>query len=695
MLEPALEHEPQLYSPLRSDQGEIRLVTIEAADSSSTGIRCNVETANLTNSPSYDTLSYVWGDANTRELITLNGISVQVTTNLYRALKRLRARPGTSRIWIDALCIDQSSVEEKKAQIPLMGKIYSQAEKVLIWVGDEEEDGAAAMALIRKWGAGAAAAEEKSPDTFWANSLELTLQHMENPFAEQEIMAFGAFLSRDYWRRVWIIQEIVLSQHRVLMCGREETSYEHFIMTHYLLSELLELNRHDTVDVDMMKPVFKHIGEQSKPTNAALATIRWLAVQRDDDASHSKEFSPDAFLLAARTRASLATDLRDKVYGILGLVSSHKFTIEPSYSMEVAEVYKHFTLRLIETSALLRVICLAGVGVFNTQSSLELPSWVPDFSREPETTSLAANDAANDQNFQAAKDRQDYYCCYIGSQQKLLVQGVICDEITQVGETEPSGYTWLWKWWELCIKNCPMAHPSGVSLRQAFFRTLIHDSSGFGYGRADFISPTEEEFFYSRASGFMTLMRRIALEAVGQILAPIVRANMEFMGRGLVLSLETDMTKILNMATLLEESVIDFETFYWLCNSSVTHDAELRTKLLNAFIGPPHAPNRLAWHLEDYASKSSTHGFFDFVATIVKIRSFVTTKRGYVGTGPNRVGSGDLVCVLLGCPVPLIIRKQGSNFIVVGEAYVYGMMHGEMIDELESGRLELETLILE
>jgi hypothetical protein len=115
----------------------------------------------------------------------------------------------------------------------------------------------------------------------------------------------------------------------------------------------------------------------------------------------------------------------------------------------------------------------------------------------------------------------------------------------------------------------------------------------------------------------------------------------------------------------------------------------------SAFIGPPHAPNRLAWHLEDYASKSSTHGFFDFVATIVKIRSFVTTKRGYVGTGPNRVKSGDLVCVLLGSLVPLIIRKQGSNFIVVREAYVYGMMHGEMIDELESGRLELETLILE
>ncbi|KAE9373140.1 HET-domain-containing protein [Stipitochalara longipes BDJ] len=673
MQKSTLEAASQLYSPLKSDEQEIRLITIEGADDSSADIHCQIETVNLSSSPLYDALSYVWGDAKIRVSITLNGLSVQVTTNLYQALKRLRARPGTSRIWIDALCIDQSSTDEKSSQIPLMGKIYSQAEKVLIWVGEEEEDSTAAMALIQKWGAGAAAAQKHSVDAFWPNSLELTLQNVENPFDEREITAFGLFLSRGYWRRVWIIQEIVLSQHRVLICGGEEVPYEQFFMTHYLLSELLELNRHDTVGLDAMRLIFNHIGEQSNPTNAALATIRWLVATRQDDASRSEEFSPDAFILAARTRASLATDLRDKVYGILGLVSSHKFTMEPSYTMEVTEVYTHFTLRLIESSASLRIICLAGVGVFETQSSLKLPSWVPDLSREPETSSLAASDAANDQNFRAAKNRQDYYCCYIGPQPQLLVQGVICDEITQVTEREPLGYAWLWKWWELCIRNCPSDHPSGIPLRQAFFRTLIHDASGFGYGGADFISPKEEEFFFSRASGFMTLMRRIALEAVAQ----------------------TDVAQLLNLDKLLENEVVDFETLYWLCNSSVTHDPDLRTAFLDAFIGAPDAPNRLAWPLEEYAKTSSTHGFLDFAATIVKIRSFVITKRGYVGTGPHRIERGDLVCVLLGCPVPLIIRKQGSNFIVVGEAYIYGMMHGEMIDELESGRFELETLIFE
>jgi hypothetical protein len=58
-------------------------------------------------------------------------------------LVRLRARPGTSHLWIDAPCIDQSSTEGKSSQIPLIGKIYSQAEKVLIWIDEEEEESGA------------------------------------------------------------------------------------------------------------------------------------------------------------------------------------------------------------------------------------------------------------------------------------------------------------------------------------------------------------------------------------------------------------------------------------------------------------------------------------------------------------------------------------------------------------------------
>lgn len=43
--------------------------------------------------------------------------------------------------------------------------------------------------------------------------------------------------------------------------------------------------------------------------------------------------------------------------------------------------------------------------------------------------------------------------------------------------------------------------------------------------------------------------------------------------------------------------------------------------------------------------------------------------------------SGDLICILLGIEVPLILRPvQTGTYILIGDAYVYGIMHGEHMD---------------
>lgn len=61
-------------------------------------------------------------------------------------------------------------------------------------------------------------------------------------------------------------------------------------------------------------------------------------------------------------------------------------------------------------------------------------------------------------------------------------------------------------------------------------------------------------------------------------------------------------------------------------------------------------------------------------------RSFVTTEEGYIGLAPKATNSGDLVCVLLGCPQPLILRPtSGFQCQVVGECYVHGLMAGEAL----------------
>ena len=50
-----------------------------------------------------------------------------------------------------------------------------------------------------------------------------------------------------------------------------------------------------------------------------------------------------------------------------------------------------------------------------------------------------------------------------------------------------------------------------------------------------------------------------------------------------------------------------------------------------------------------------------------------------VGIGPRDCRHGDVLCILLGCSVPVLLRERRSHFELVGECYVHGMMDGEAL----------------
>jgi hypothetical protein len=85
------------------------------------------------NTTDYLAVSYVWGIATTSVRVMCNGTALFVTPNVYEMLEYLE--PRRKLLWIDAICIDQANLDEKAAQIPLMHKVYTQAELVIVWLG--------------------------------------------------------------------------------------------------------------------------------------------------------------------------------------------------------------------------------------------------------------------------------------------------------------------------------------------------------------------------------------------------------------------------------------------------------------------------------------------------------------------------------------------------------------------------------
>ncbi len=130
---------------LRPDSKCIRILTVHAIPEDGSDsleddypIKSSLGIIDL-DSPSieFSALSYVWGTFGaTPDFIKCDDVSVKVTSNCFSALKNLRRKLGSYRIWVDAICIDQDNVAEKEQQIPLMGLIYSSAETVYAWLGE-------------------------------------------------------------------------------------------------------------------------------------------------------------------------------------------------------------------------------------------------------------------------------------------------------------------------------------------------------------------------------------------------------------------------------------------------------------------------------------------------------------------------------------------------------------------------------
>ncbi|VUC23266.1 unnamed protein product [Clonostachys rosea] len=238
---------------------EIRLLEILPSSSGSEDeqVSCRLFKAPLTSKKlHYAALSYVWGDPNVTERVTINGSMKNVTTNLASALKRFRnSKEKTSGdkivgdkssaplpLWVDAVCINQDDTEERNHQVTHMSVIYSNAAYVLSWFG-EPKPGDTGMNLCFEFVHGLAKALGNDLNSI---SMRLPLEQVKTGFNwitnqpdlcctqsspdTKNIYWYSLFslLQSDYWNRIWIAQEIALARSFevvICICGNEQMIY--------------------------------------------------------------------------------------------------------------------------------------------------------------------------------------------------------------------------------------------------------------------------------------------------------------------------------------------------------------------------------------------------------------------------------------------------------------------------------------
>lgn len=127
-----------LYVDLDNSIQQVRVLDIYPATSFEDEIQCNLSTISLqdTQRKQYEALSYVWGKETSEQPVWVNGHSCTVTKNLEIALRYLRFKDAPRTIWVDALCINQADLEERTAQVAFIQVVYTDASRVLVWLGE-------------------------------------------------------------------------------------------------------------------------------------------------------------------------------------------------------------------------------------------------------------------------------------------------------------------------------------------------------------------------------------------------------------------------------------------------------------------------------------------------------------------------------------------------------------------------------
>lgn len=340
------EHDVYEYSAI-TEPGTIRLIRLQPSPDLEAAIQCSLIHRTLEECQDdiidhYTALSYVWGDETDRQNIAIDGKSLDITASLDCALRHLRDETRILYAWADGVCINQKDVQDRNFQVSQMGSIYSTAHHTIIFLGPSSHESNIAMRRI--------ASKDPAVNESDVHGNQILEEHI---------------LNRPWFTRAWILQELVLSVDPWVQTGRVLVRWDRFC--HQVL-------RDDLVQGNIRR---QRVDDMKKTRNQHKTNIETNVVT-------SGKFLCD---MLSRRRGVGVSDPRDMVYAHLGLCDNAiQSTIPVDYDRSIADLYEHVA-RIHITSCRSLYILFHVEEIQPEHRRPGLPSWVPDWTVPPMTTS--------------------------------------------------------------------------------------------------------------------------------------------------------------------------------------------------------------------------------------------------------------------------------------------------------------------
>jgi hypothetical protein len=468
-----------------------------------------------------------------------------------------------------------------------MTSIYTLAKSVAIWLGPKEDQSNLAISLLKE-----VASYEHSQDSMRALIADRAKR--------QGFAAIVSLFERDYWKRLWIVQEVFNARDLVVHCGEQTVSWR---VCKLASKAFWNYKEH----LDYYFP--RGLSSEARGEYSLSQVLGYQGPNSIPDAGFIQHLGDHPLLDVMRIcRRKLSADARDKVFGILGLLPEATRSDFPvDYSLSVKEVYVGVVDSILFTTQRLDVIC-ESIHFPPYANSSNLPTWCPDWSQITETTGLG-----HLVNFTASgSTTAEYKFQDEPSRRQLGIHAIYLDTITAHG-----------------IAVGTLCTTADYLMAFLHWRAILLDVATGDNDSAPAMKEKEDAF-----------CRTLCLDQVPQSL-----------DSGDLWLKATHHV----FASLISDRVPKLQL-----------DRELK-RYLNEDLGIPPEERRSFLH----------HIFKRMMG-----RCFCLTGEGHMGLGTGFMTAGDIIVVPYGCSTPIILRPEGRHgeYRFVGDVYVHGFMHGEILE---------------
>ena len=741
-----IEKEPELeyrHSQMNHNH-DIRLLLVDKANNPTdpnVPIECSfIVTSLQDNKHKYKALSYCWGAKDTGQFVIIRSSNAQVKSNqdrwrcaarpnfyvrcnLYSALLNFRRSDAPVLLWVDALCINQRNEDEKSAQVARMDEIYSKATNVCIWLGPEHHTDADTFKFMK--------------DILDLSKLDELIQ---TPDTKRQWVALSKLMTRKWFSRRWVIQELALAKKASIHCGSQSLNWVDFAVVIELFvakyDSIKELFRQSTGfdDTETLGHIAAYGASQIVDLNSNLF--------RRTEKGELLERTTSLESLMATLLKFEASDPRDTVYALLSIAKEPRpfdypgdisvdpqngattLKIKADYTKETVDVYTDFTAFCIQSSGSLDIICRPWAPIRERKRSTlaeedprawnnQYPSWI---SRLSDAAYGAPGDELNGRKngeifvgnpgfrlYKASGSCQAHF--RFGTLKEPNITEGPSDPMVRnrdqanagssVSPTPPQFKEGNYKEalpsiaepvQENKVELTPPTSPS-MSLPT---RERSPQSAKFGglsvktnLSDRDAVKPSLQNGDHFSKSKVMKTIYDGTLHVKGfhidtikkvspRVLEGVVQRECLEMGgwygtnEARLRSLPEELwrTLIADRGPTGRDLLMRYRVACLECLAYNTTNGDIKTELLIERVKSPNVVE-----------------YLKLMQTAVWNRLFLRSENGRFGLGPNKAKEGDIICILLGCSVPVILRKntghEDDSYTHVGEAYVDRLMDGQ------------------